>query len=434
MTRCEITDVSSNGEAVADVLVRDDESDREISRTIHLRSPDETGQLVDDIESSFGPAAAGDARKLLDDAAAKSASGAETKEPGAEAAKSVRQLMQQFPHLRPPIIEGLIRRGETMNVIAPPKTGKSWLAIDLAIAVATGRAWLGQYPTVKGDVLIIDNELHGETCANRIPKVAAARGVLVDEFADHLFVENVRGKLMNLFGLGEYFAHVEAGRFKLVILDAFYRFLPRDTDENDNGSIAAMYSFIDSLADRLGCCFVLIHHSTKGSQAEKSVTDVGAGAGSQARATDTHLILRQHQDDGVVVLDAAVRSWKPVEPFCLRWGFPIWTPEPDLDPTLLRRPGKRSARKEDVTGDPEPKEPEWTPERFAATFITADGTDKKIIAAKAEVAGVGVRKIDTLLTVALAQKLAHRWTYPKDRTVYLASVEQPVTATVKGAK
>ena len=46
----------------------------------------------------------------------------------------------------------------------------------------------------------------------------------------------------------------------------------------------------------LGCSFVLIHHSTKGNQSGKTITDVGAG--SQSRTTDTHLIrdAREHTE------------------------------------------------------------------------------------------------------------------------------------------
>ncbi|WP_149498466.1 AAA family ATPase [Roseiconus lacunae] len=67
--------------------------------------------------------------------------------------------------LQPPVIHGLLRVGETMNVIAPPKVGKSWLASDMALAVATGRPWLDRFPTETGDVLIIDNELQSSSNA-----------------------------------------------------------------------------------------------------------------------------------------------------------------------------------------------------------------------------------------------------------------------------
>ena len=50
-------------------------------------------------------------------------------------------LLRTFPERRPSLIEGLLRKGETMNIIAAPKIGKSWLSLGLAFAVATGRPW-----------------------------------------------------------------------------------------------------------------------------------------------------------------------------------------------------------------------------------------------------------------------------------------------------
>lgn len=280
---------------------------------------------------------------------------------------SARELLREHPDLREPVIDGLLRRGETMNVISAPKMGKSWLVIDLALSVATGRPWLDFFPTSRGDVLIIDNELHRETSAHRLPKVAQARGIDFEEVADRLFVQNLRGQLQDIFSLGEWFRSLEPGRFRLVILDAFYRFLPINNDENDNGTMAGIYNHLDSYTDHLQCCFVLIHHTSKGNQSGKALTDVGAGAGSQSRATDTHLVLRPHEEEDVVVLDAAVRSWPPVQSRCLRWAFPVWEPEDDLDPTLLRmeKPRKKTA----PAPVEEKKEDLWTPERFVETFL-----------------------------------------------------------------
>ena len=72
----------------------------------------------------------------------------------------------------------------------------------------------------------------------------------------------------------------DAGQgYALIIVDAFYRALPRGTDENDNAAIADLYNFVDRTAERSDAAIVLVHHSSKGSQAGKSVTDVGSGAG-----------------------------------------------------------------------------------------------------------------------------------------------------------
>ena len=312
----------------------------------------------------------------------------------------VGELVAAYPQLREPVIHGLLRAGETMNVIASPKTGKSWLTLDLAIAVATGRPWLGRYESEPGPVLIIDNELHRETSAHRLPKVAEARGVAMREIADRIFVDNLRGRLQDIFSLAPYFEALEHGRYKIIVLDAFYRFMPAGGDENDNGTMANIYNRIDAFANRLGCCFVLIHHSTKGSQSGKSVTDVGAGAGAQSRATDTHLVLRPHEEDGAVVLDAAVRSWPPIEPTCLRWRFPVWTVDESLDPAALK--SERPARKkEQAAKSAKPAEPSWDMDRFVAEFISDQPVSMaQLRETAAPLPGLSWRRVADLLTIA----------------------------------
>ncbi|MCL2646535.1 MAG: helicase RepA family protein [Phycisphaerales bacterium] len=132
--------------------------------------------------------------------------------------------------------------------------------------------------------------------------------------------------------------------FRLIILDAFYRFLPRDTDENDNGAMAQLYNLVDRYADETGAAFVLIHHTSKGDQSGKSITDLGSGAGAQSRAPDAHIGLRYHEEDDAVVMEASVRNWPPPAPLCLRWQYPIWIPDPTLDPAALRSPGSRKRK------------------------------------------------------------------------------------------
>jgi hypothetical protein len=341
---------------------------------------------------------------------------------------SIRHLVGGYPILRQPVIHGLLRQGETLNIISAPKIGKSWLATDLALAVASGRPWLGTYATERGDVLCIDNELHCETSAHRIPKVAEARGIPFEEIGEHMFVENLRGRLKDNLSLSTYFERIEPGRFRIIVLDAFYRFMPRDTDENDNGAMAHVYNYLDAYANRLGCSFVLIHHSSKGNQSGKAITDVGAGAGSQSRATDTHLILRPHEENDCVVLDAAVRSWPPVKPRCLRWTFPVWTPDDSLDPTALRseRPRRRAK--------PEGKEPasaDWDAQQLVEALVTDEPQPMQAIIVAATKAGVSERKAMRLLKSAEASGVVHRWRFGNNRPVQIATVAQPTSAGVE---
>jgi hypothetical protein len=344
--------------------------------------------------------------------------------------KTVRQLVNEFPELRRPVIHGLLREGETMNVVASPKVGKSWLVTDLAMAVATGGQWLDCFQCEKGEVLIIDNELHEQTSAHRIPKVLDARGIAFSSVADRVSIINIRGGLKDIFGMNDTFNSMRPGRFKIIILDAVYRFMPRNMDENDNGTMAQIYNQLDGHAARLGCAFVLVHHSSKGSQSGKSITDVGAGAGSQSRATDTHLILRPHEQDDVAVLDAAVRSWPPVSPRCLRWTFPVWTPDDSLDPALLRpeRPRRRVKEHMESNDSTTPAKVNWTAERFAALFASDEPAEIMKLIQAATTAGLSDRKARILLKQAEAEGLVYRWRFGATHPVKLATRPQPADA------
>lgn len=338
---------------------------------------------------------------------------------------SVREIMK-LRLLRQPVLHGLLRSGETMNVIAPPKTGKSWLVLGQAMSIATGRLWLGLYPAERGRVLILDNELHPETIAHRIPQVAAALGVGMDEIAEQIYVHPLRGQLRDILSMSSYFDAIEPGQYAAIILDAMYRFMPAGTDENDNGAMAGIYNRLDAYAERLGCCFIAIHHTTKGNQSAKSVTDVGAGAGSQSRAADAHLVLRPHEQPGAVVLEAVVRSWPPVEPIVLRWEFPVWRPAPDLDPRALRsEKPRRTARAPDVDDEQAAELASiWDVPTFAQICI--DETPRTFAEIAARASGLSDWKARQFLRQAEASGLAHRW-LPKNPNcpVLYAAIPQP---------
>ncbi len=255
----------------------------------------------------------------------------------ADSLLTARQLIEHHAALKPPLVDGLLRRGEVMNLISAPKIGKSWTTYGLALSVITGRTWLGAFPCTPGRVLIIDNELHPATLAFRLKTVADAMGLATEDYGDRLSVVTLRGHLASIRDRSRLFRGVRPGSFDVVVMDALYRLVPDDADENSNSAMKGVYNTIDRYAADLDAAMVLVHHASKGNQSDKSTTDVGAGAGSQARAADSHLILRPHAQDGAFVLDAAVRSFPPVEPVVLRWTFPVWERADDLNPADLKR-------------------------------------------------------------------------------------------------
>jgi hypothetical protein len=257
------------------------------------------------------------------------------------------QLVQQHQKMRPVVIEGLLREGEVMNIVSSPKVGKSWLVNDLAICVASGMDWLDKFRVVPGRVLIIDNELHPETTANRLPKVVSAKGMSMDVVGDKVDVLNLRGKLMSFDDLERELIKTDlmkSAGYRLVILDAFYRFnIGPNANENDNAYMAKVFNQIDSWGAELGCAFVCVHHSSKGDQSQKSVVDVGSGAGVFSRAVDAHLVLRRHEEEGHVSVDAAVRSFQQFDPFVLSFNWPLFKVAEGLNPEALYKANQQAA-------------------------------------------------------------------------------------------
>jgi hypothetical protein len=271
-------------------------------------------------------------------------------------------------------------------------------------------------------VLVLDNELHPETLAKRYHTVLAARGVMLDTVAEDLEIVTMRGRLMDLTAIARYCERFAPGYYAVIVIDALYRALPEGTDENSNSQMARVYDVLNRIADRLRVVLIVVHHSSKGVQGNKSVTDTGSGAGAMSRATDTHLILREHEEKDCVVLEAAARSFAPIAPLCLQWVFPVWRLAPELDPTKLRR--DRPARRPAKTGDETDTKIVWTAETFAAKFLTRKPATQSSIVVAASAEKLSERKAKMLLEAAVDDGIVHRWS-PHNPTHPLRFATEP---------
>lgn len=225
----------------------------------------------------------------------------------------------------PVLIEGLLRRGEVMNIVAGSKSRKSWAILEAAISISQGSLWMNRFQCNKASVLLIDNELRLPTLKHRSEAVCNAKGVTPP---DNIHILPVRGLQYNLIDVP---AYIEDVRPDVVILDALYRLFPDKFDENSNTDMTKLYNSIDQIATTTGCAVIIVHHASKGTQSLKSITDVGAGAGAQSRAADTHLVIRPTKADGdstiddTAYLDIVARSFPPTPRTVIRWNYPLWT-------------------------------------------------------------------------------------------------------------
>jgi hypothetical protein len=257
--------------------------------------------------------------------------------------------------LSPPVIDSIARRGDVMSLIAGSKEKKTFVSHDLLLSVASGTRWLDTFPTIQGPVLLIDNELHLSLIASRLRSVCDAKGLprSVLDWLEIWPLKNTGLRLPDLAGRIERRAarlEYDIGMsFALIMVDSKYLFTAQSHCENTPSHEAKFFQTLGRIAQKVDSLFGITHHSTKGPQDSKKVTDRGSGSGAQSRIVDAHLTLSEGNQPGTAVFEGVTRSFPPIEPLGLRWDFPLFHPDPTV--TQKRRKPRGGARPDvkDVT-------------------------------------------------------------------------------------
>jgi hypothetical protein len=164
------------------------------------------------------------------------------------------------------IIKRLLHEGTTTCVFGAPGSGKTFCVFSMCAAVASGRDWRG-YKVRQGGVLYFGLEgRHG--VKKRIQAMKKEEQLKDgDPFASVLCAEDS----LNLLS-GEHVDKVcetiksfekESGhRCKIIVVDTLARATPGG-DENSTKDMGQVLIHAQAIADRTGCCVLIIHHSGK---------------------------------------------------------------------------------------------------------------------------------------------------------------------------
>jgi len=172
-------------------------------------------------------------------------------------------------------------------------SGKSFLAVDLAIAIARGESWQGYRTKPVGVVYV---PLEGAGVPKRLKAIALSRGG--ERLPDNLIVTKERQFSLNdddnVKGLGHY-AVQAAGVGAVVIIDTLAR-AAAGIDENSSGQMGTAINAAEEIASMIEGLVILVHHSGKNRESGMR------GSSSMKAAAET--VIEVSQDS------AGRRSWK----------------------------------------------------------------------------------------------------------------------------
>jgi len=194
-------------------------------------------------------------------------------------------------------VPGLFPHG--VNLLAgPPKTGKSLLCLNMAIAIARGEKALGQVGVEQGDVLYMALEDGARRMQDRLQKMGVSQ--LPDSFEFTFDWEKFgegdeksgsEGLLRDVLA-----AQQRAGRknYRLIVVDTFAKLR-----EKANASANAYYDDYDAVQDfrdvaySLDAALMVVHHTNKLGAGEDPYMRVSGSTGITANVDTVAVLERQ---------------------------------------------------------------------------------------------------------------------------------------------
>jgi len=204
--------------------------------------------------------------------------------------KSSREVRNSKKNIAPELIKGIVRVGHKMLISGSSKAGKSFLLLQLAIALSEGLKWLG-FQCRKTKVLYINLEIDEPSCGQRIDDIYLALG-LTPKYEDDFQVWTLRGSAMTLDKLApKIIRKVSNKGYSAIIIDPIYKVITGD--ENNASDMGAFTNLFDKICKETGCSVIYSHHHSKGAQGFKRAMDRASGSGVFARDPDAQLDMIQ---------------------------------------------------------------------------------------------------------------------------------------------
>ena len=236
------------------------------------------------------------------------------------------------PELPEVLIEGILRRGHKMLISGSSKAGKSFLLMELCVAIAEGRKWLN-FQCQQGRVLYVNLEIDPASAVNRFFKIYEALGTPAENM-DNIMLWNLRGHAVPLDQLvPKMVRRVRDQKLQAIIIDPIYKVITGD--ENNASEMGAFCNQFDKICTETGCSVIYCHHHSKGSQGMKRAMDRASGSGVFARDPDAQLDMieleltddiKNNVRDGNATawrLESSLREFPNITPINFWFEYPI---------------------------------------------------------------------------------------------------------------
>lgn len=202
-----------------------------------------------------------------------------------------RLMAEEFPPLKA-VVPGYVYGGLTV-LAGRQKLGKTWLAIDMAVAVATGGVALGSIDCEQGDVLYIDLENGPRRIQSRIKALFPHGHDLPDMSRLEWVTEAPQLDKGFIDRLEQWRLSVDNPR--LIVIDVLQRIKPPgNRNQNAYESDYVIWAPLQKWATMHGIAVLGLHHTKKGGADDP--LEALSGSNGLSACADTTVVLDQDQN------------------------------------------------------------------------------------------------------------------------------------------
>lgn len=170
------------------------------------------------------------------------------------------------------VVDGLVPDKTATLLTGDGGTGKSLLALQLAVSVATGANWIG-HEVEKGPVLYLSAEDDSDELHRRLASIATAENFEFPDMRD-LYIRSTVGmgallaeriRVVNALHPTALAKDIEKTAkllgVRMIVLDTLANLFPGD--ENDRAQVTQFVDIVKGIGLRCGCAMVVLAHPSK---------------------------------------------------------------------------------------------------------------------------------------------------------------------------
>jgi len=238
---------------------------------------------------------------------------------------SVSKLLEKADEQTDWLVKNMVVKQGITIIGGSPGCYKSFIAQHMALSVAHGKDWLGQFTTKKVSVLYVDEENGEVLLAKRYKQLLTGHEQTPPE---NLFSSVFQGLQLDKpegeIHLAELITFTQA---KLVIIDSMVRCM--EGEEDKSSDVRQVFESLKGVKESTGCAVVVLHHLRKGDNGKKGMNDL-RGSGDFPAMADVILLITNNSVSRKIKVTMAKNRYIPiadVKPFEITVTNPQGTEE-----------------------------------------------------------------------------------------------------------